>query len=425
MDLTIFPILQAELKDKLAAYNKYAVTRNISFPKALNKIHVAIGMRRSGKTWLLLQTINQKIQKHKIPLSRILYINLEDDRFIPCQEEKLRQILEGFYQYYPDNHHQVCYFFLDEIQNASGWANIIRRFFDTKNVKIYLSGSSAKLLSKEIASSLRGRSIATEVWPYDFTEYLSITPKTPLQLRSQAWIDTNMYNLKQYLHTGGFPEVFQIPEINRRQLLQDYVEIVVARDLIDRYQITNISLVKYLIAFLLKNTGGCFSVNKLANDIRSQGLAGSRNTIYEYISHIEDAYLAFPTPLFSESIRKIHSNPRKCYSIDGGLVRAFSLSTTNNYGHLFENMIFLYLKRLKHKVFYYLTKERYEVDFLTEDPFGKLKLYQVVWDDSDPKTLAREQRALNKAQEELQIEGIIITPKSFLEKILLPNHLRS
>src|SRR3990167_4557589 len=237
MDLTIFPILQAELKDKLAAYNKYAVTRNISFPKALNKIHVAIGMRRSGKTWLLLQTINQKIQKHKIPLSRILYINLEDDRFIPCQEEKLRQILEGFYQYYPDNHHQVCYFFLDEIQNASGWANIIRRFFDTKNVKIYLSGSSAKLLSKEIASSLRGRSIATEVWPFSFHEYLRAQnvseAKPPFGKKT---LHQFYQHFNHYFSTGGFPAVQHLQETEQRTVLRSYVDSVVFRDIIERYR---------------------------------------------------------------------------------------------------------------------------------------------------------------------------------------------
>ena len=119
-------------------------------------------------------------------------------------------------------------------------------------------------------------------------------------------------------------------------------------------------------------------------------------------------------PLYSESLRKTHSNPRKVYAIDSGLVRAMSFSSHENYGHLFENLVFLDLKRKGHKVFYYLTRERYEVDFFTEDPLGNRKLYQVVWDDTDVATAERERRALEAAKAELNVEGEIITPMRYL-----------
>lgn len=419
MNVDILNTFTAELQDKLrATAHKNNIVRNVSFPNITNKIHVAIGMRRTGKTWLLLQTINKIMHEKQVPLERFLYLNFEDDRLLPCSQEKLRSLLECFYQQNPDNHQHLCYFFLDEIQNAEEWSTVIRRFFDTKNVRIYLSGSSAKLLSKEIATSLRGRSIATEVWPYSFTEYLEVQPISSKKSYpySKEWYDHYMHALKQYLHIGGFPEIFETPEINRRQLLQDYVEVVIMRDLIERYQITNISLVKYLIGFLLKNTGCSFSINKLANDIKSQGITGSRNTLYDYLNYIEDAYLAFAVPIFSESIRKVHSNPRKIYTIDAGMVRAFSLSLQDNFGHLFENLVFLDFKRKNHKIYYYLTQERYEVDFLTEDPFGQRKLFQVVWDDTNPITMERERRALEAAKNELQLDGEIITPTIFLQK---------
>lgn len=420
MDFDILNTFRAELQDKLRSIaHKNSVVRSVSFPSISNKIHVAIGMRRTGKTWLLLQTIHNMMRDEQIPLARFLYLNFEDDRLFPCSQEKLRSLLEGFYQQHPENHQHQCYFFLDEIQNVEDWPVVIRRFFDTKKVKIYLSGSSAKLLSKEIATSLRGRSIATEVWPYDFAEYLTLKPirDETAYPYSSAWYDHHLHALTQYLHVGGFPEIFSVPEINRRQLLQDYVEVVIMRDLIERYQITNISLVKYLIYFLLKNTGCSFSINKLANDIKSQGIMGSRNTLYDYLSYVEDAYLAFAVPIFSESIRKVHSNPRKIYTIDAGMVRAFSLSLQNNFGHLFENLIFLEFKRKNHKIYYYLTQERYEVDFLTEDPFGQRKLFQVVWDDTNLVTMERERRALEIAKQELQLEGEIITPKTFLQHV--------
>ena len=172
-----------------------------------------------------------------------------------------------------------------------------------------------------------------------------------------------------------------------------------------------------MIKTLLKNTGCSFSVNKFANDLNTQGILGSRNIIYDYLSYIEDSYLVSTVALFSESVRKTNSNPRKIYAIDTGLVKAFSFSMSANWGHLFENVVFLDLKRSGHKIYYYLTKDKYEVDFLVEDPLGNKKLYQVVWNSEDDSTLQREIRALDAAKEELQLPGEIISPSTYLEQI--------
>lgn len=418
--LDVYDTLKMELEQKLTATQGY-VTRDFAFPEMINNILVAIGMRRTGKTTVLLQTIRKLMQTENIPLEQILYVNFEDDRLLPCSQKKLSQLLDGFYQKYPENHHRTCYFFLDEIQNTEDWALVMRRFFDTKKIKIYLSGSSAKLLSKEIATSLRGRSFASEVWPYSFREYLTL-PSIQASLKtanifsgSQAWYDHHFHYLKEYFYQGGFPELPSVPVINRVPLLQSYIELVLMRDIVERYKITNIPLIKYMIHFLLKNNGCSFSVTKFANDLKSQGFSVSRATLYDYLSYIEDAYLAFPVQLYSESLRKTNSNPRKIYAIDSGLVNAITFSINDNYGHLFENLIFLDLKRKRHQIFYYLTKERYEVDFFTKDPFGKLKLYQVVWDMSNSETYARETRALEAAKAELGVEGEIITPENYYE----------
>ena len=270
--MTTIPIRQHEKLANIQA----STPRTVVFPEVSNKIHVAMGMRRTGKTCLLLQTMQYLVHTQGLPLECCLYLNFEDDRLLPCSQEKLSALLEGFYRRYPDNHHRRCYLFLDEIQNVEDWPVVIRRFFDTKQVQIYLSGSSAKLLSKEIATSLRGRSIATEVWPYSFREYLDASSlNVQLYPGSQSWYDHHIQHLKSYLHTGGFPEISQTPAVYHRQLLQDYVEVVIMRDIIERHHITQIALIKYLIQFLLKHAGCSFSVNKLANDIKSQGLGGS------------------------------------------------------------------------------------------------------------------------------------------------------
>lgn len=388
------------------------ISRETNFPDLNNKILVAIGMRRVGKTQFLLQHI-QNLLKQNIPLSQILFINFEDDRLVPLTGKELGQLLDDFYTVYPENHDKVCYLFLDEIQSVDNWALVIRRFFDTKKVRLYLSGSSAKLLSKEIATSLRGRSFAIEIWPFSFMEYLISQKFAMPKLMSKKTSDQCLALLEQYLHTGGFPEVVTMEASYRQQILQDYVDVVVFRDIIERYQITNIVLIKYMIKTLLKNNASLCSIHKLFNDLKSQGLSTSKATLYQYLSYIEDAYLLFMIPLYSESLRKTQSNPRKIYAVDPGLANAYILSREKNLGHAFENLIYLDLRRHGHEIYYYLTQERYEVDFFTRDKLGNQYLFQVAWDVTDKETLARETRALEVASNELKINGKLITPKNY------------
>ncbi|MDF3055482.1 MAG: putative ATPase, partial [Gammaproteobacteria bacterium] len=465
------------------------VEREVALPNIPNKIIVAIGMRRTGKSHFLLQTIEQLLQQDQVALSRILYIDFEDDRLTPLTTQQLSELLDSFYTLYPENHDQLCYLFLDEIQNVENWQMVIRRYFDTKKVKIYLTGSSAKLLSKEIATSLRGRSIATEIWPFSFTEYLQAKGISLPKTYGQKNLDKLNSWLRRYIKEGGFPETIgifsqqiatiwaetldlssaaldqhffdsggdsssatkltrKIKELglnlsiddllqnptfnqfsnhinniysnteNRRYILQNYLNSVVLRDIVERYKVTNITLVRYIVKFLLKNVGCGFSANTLFNDVKSQGIAVSKTTIHDYLGHIEDAYLAFTVPLYSESLRKTHSNPRKIYAVDTGLVNACTFGFSENIGHQFENLIYLDLRRAKHEIYYYLTTTRKEVDFLTQDPHGKRHLFQVCWDMRNAETQERELSALHEAERELKIKGECITPATYFTSFL-------
>lgn len=392
-----------------------ATHRELLLPLVRHKIKVVIGMRRTGKTHFLLQTIKKIISKNPKMLTRILYLNFEDDRLLPLTASSLGVLLDQFYTIYPENHQQDCLFILDEIQNVPQWEMVIRRFFDTKKVDIYLTGSSAKLLSKEIATSLRGRSLATQMWPFSFNEYLSAKkiapPKKPFGKISR---DPLLKALRHYIKIGGFPEVINLNASDRNRVLQEYVDVVIFRDIIERYHISNITLVKYLIKTLITNSGSPFSVNKFFNDLKSQGMSVSKMTIHDYLSYIEDAYLAFAVPLYSESLRKVQSNPKKIYTIDTGLIYAYTNSSSENLGHLFENLVYIALRRRGYEIYYYLTAERYEIDFLVKDDKNELHLFQAVWDASDEKTMMRETRALKTAEKELNVKGKIITPDVFL-----------
>lgn len=478
--------LLEEFSDKINT-SAEGIIREAKFPAVSNKVMVAIGMRRTGKTYFLLQIIKKLLKDH-VTFSRILYINFEDNRLSSFTSDTLSELLDSFYSLYPENHDQLCYFFLDEIQNVENWQLVIRRYLDTKKIKIYLTGSSAKLLSKEIATSLRGRAITKEIWPFNFTEYMLAKQISFPKTLGKKNLDKLIFLLKDYINKGGFPEPLEcdlerelikiwskvlnkskigindeffslggtslhliqivqtiknslgmdlnintilnastisqlretigMSEGDRRAILQGYVDIVIFRDIVERYKITNITLIRYMIKFLLNNIGCSFSVHKFYNDLKSQGFAVAKTTVHDYLSYIEDAYLAFTVPLYSDSLRKIQVNPRKIYAVDSGLTKACTFGFSENFGHAFENLIYLELRRAGHQIYYYLTHTRKEVDFLTQGPTGERYLFQVCWDTKNVKTLTREIVALQEAEKELNIKGECITADSYFTSFL-------
>jgi len=388
--------------------------RNISIPDIPSKINVLTGMRRTGKTTILFQHISNLL-KNGVHRSRILFINFEDDRIgmNNLQPNVIADAVETWYSLDPSRHDELCYLFFDEIQNVNGWERTVRRLHDTKNIRLYITGSSAKLLSKEIATELRGRSISTEVWPLDFEEYPGF--ETFPSSMGKAASDRYLFSFSNYMKTGGFPETVGIDKSDAVRILQEYVEIVLFRDVMERWSLANLPLLRELFKRLLSMPGRLLSVNKLYNELKGLGFSIGKNTLYEYISHIEDAYLIFTVPLYSESIKQQTVNPRKVYAIDTGLLNSMNLFSNEDLGYLFENIVFLALRKKNYSVYYYLTRERYEVDFLAENSQGKKLLVQASLDISDAETLKRETRSLELAKERTGIPGIIVTPENYLE----------
>ena len=415
-DLALLQILLGEFRDKINSL-KDIVIREAKFPDAPNKIKVAIGMRRVGKTYFLYQHILNLLEKG-VDLTAILYLNFEDDRLAPVTAEKLASLVETFYTFYPENHDKRCYLFLDEIQCVDQWATVIRRLHDTKNAEIFLTGSSAKLLSKEIASSLRGRSLSVEIWPYSFSEYLKAKHESfDSDLYDKRTRDRLIRSFLSYLSDGGFPETVDYPADVKQQTLQEYLDVLIYRDVIERHQVKHPSIVKHLILSMIHSVGKPFAVNKFYNELKTRGFSLSKDILYDYVDHIEDAYLIFPTGIYERSIRKAQTRPKKMYAIDPGMVRALTLDHEGDLGRLFENVVFLDLKRLGYDVSYYVTSEGYEVDFLARGPRGVQKLVQVVWEMTESSTQERETRALKAGMAELKVEGQLITLESYLAAI--------
>lgn len=416
MQATLLQTLQEEFRSALALTEK-SVPRGYEFPEAKNIIKVAVGMRRSGKTYFLFQTI-RKLLSEGVDLSRVLYINFEDHRILPMDHKAMGQMIDAWYTLYPNHHDHCCYLFLDEVQNVEGWPVVLRRLLDTKNIQIYVTGSSAKLLSKEIASSLRGRSLPIEILPYSYREFLTShhreLPKVPLGKKT---LDHQRSYLLDYFQKGGFPGVQFMPPNEHLETLQNYVETVIFRDVVERHQIGNIALMKYFIGFLLKSVASPFSVSKFYNDIKSQGYKVGKDTLYSYLSYLEDAFLVFAVPIFTESLRHIQTTPKKIYAIDNGLVQANTFNLSENFGKLLENQVYLDLRRQGKKIFYYRTSDGYEVDFVTQDLHGNYELLQIVWEHEDQKTMDREIRALQQAEQEVGFKGRLIDWPTYLRDL--------
>jgi predicted AAA+ superfamily ATPase len=221
---------------------------------------------------------------------------------------------------------------------------------------------------------------------------------------------------QDYMLSGGFPEAVLFNSDVRQQTLQEYLNVAIYKDIVERHEVKSPHLVKYMIFSMIHNVGKPFAVNKFYNDVKSQGYKVGRDMLYEYADHIEDAYLAFSAPVYNRSVRKTHTSSKKFYAIDPGMIRAFTMEYEMDLGRLFENIIYLELRRLGYKVSSYLTADRYEVDFLIQNSRGQKKLFQVAWDVHNSATLEREERALKAAMKELKVEGEIITLDSYLQK---------
>ncbi|MFC1558992.1 ATP-binding protein [Gemmatimonadota bacterium] len=388
--------------------------RDIDIPIIPGKADVVIGMRRSGKTYLLFQEL-QRLMSAGVQKQNLLYINLEDDRLDSHTPGLLDAVLETFFRNNPEVRSQESHLFLDEIQVVPDWERFIRRVLDTENAHIYLTGSSAKMLVTEVSTVLRGRGISVEVLPFSFSESaihagIDVSSHLPpgAQLRSKLEA-----HCLQYLEQGGFPEVQNIDERNRIRILQDYVELVVMRDIIERHGIENIAAAKVFSHTLLQMVGRLFSVNKTYNNLKSRGVKVGKDTLHLLLDYLSDAYLLFTVPIFRKSPQARAVNPRKVYAVDPGLVRAMSHVSTVDLGARLENAVYLELRRrygdrADGEISYHKTASNREIDFVVgnQTDGSVQKVVQVCSSLKESETREREIEALMEGMPELDVSEV-------------------
>lgn len=386
--------------------------RDKQFAEVEGKADVVIGMRRSGKTWFCYQKIIE-LMASGIKKEAILYLNFEDDRLLAFKVSNFQEILDVYFAKYPEHRKARCYFFFDEIQRIDSWEIFIRRLLDTENIQVFITGSSSKLLSSEIATSLRGRSLTTEIFPFSFMEYLKfheLFPDRPKTFGANT-VSQLRKAVKDYLERGGFPEIQKLDRDLRIEVLQGYIDSVLLKDIIERHKVSNIQVLKYLVRHIMNSSGGQFSVNKFFNTMKSISIRCTKNSLYEYLDHLTDAFLFYKVPIHSRSERSRLINPPKIYTIDTGILNAMTFRNSYNYGQLLETMVFMHLRRRGYDVEYVHTKDGREADFLARHGIsGETQLIQACWEMSDKKTFERELQGLTSAMDEHSFStGTIVT----------------
>ena len=387
---------------------------NLNTP--LKRAITIMGPRRSGKTYYFYSIINELLNKG-IAKTRILYVNLENPKLVNMSIADLSTLLETFHEIYPKNLNKKTWLFFDEIQNIPNWEIFIREIIDNKNSNIFLTGSSSKLLSKEIATSLRGRTLTYSMFPLSFKEFLKLkkiqinkTNRTSTLYLSQEQKSKIINSFNKYLSFGGYPEAI-INSSEKEKIQNEIIEVTIHQDLIERYKIRNTKVVKIMFNTLIESKE--FSIHKFYNFLKSLNIKISKNSLYNYLEYFNDAFIFFPLRKFDWSLKNIEQSIPKIYSVDNGLIENI---IGDNRGKKFENLVFLSLLQQGHKLnknLFYYSWPGGEVDFIVKEKKKIIQLIQACFDINSQDTKEREIKAIVRASDELKCNNLIILTNDY------------
>lgn len=385
--------------------------RDIELDRYLNKprkIIMISGFRRTGKTYLVFNFIKDLLKAYD--KEEVIYLNFEDER-IPPKTEFLTSLMPAIKETFSK---KTKILFLDELQAIEGWSKWLRRIYDTEDLFIFVTGSSSKLSTREIPTELRGRYLNIEIFPISFKEFLKFKN---IEINEKD-IEYNpdkraviLRALNEYVKFGGLPETTPADDEEKKEILQNYYKTVVNRDVIERFNVKNEEGIKSLLRLLLNSTS--YSVNKLYNTMKSLGMKIGKTALLNYISYIETSYFLHSVMLFSKKIKDQLQYPRKNYFIDNGFITSLSLKFSDNKSRLYENLVFIMLKRrisndFNREIYYWKSQKNEEVDFVIKNSIKTEQLIQVCYDIKDHDTKKRELRALVKASDELKCKNLLV-----------------
>ncbi|MCQ2310669.1 MAG: ATP-binding protein [Paludibacteraceae bacterium] len=382
-------LLKSVLKDQKNDVLNYQIMVRPTYQVNDDMNYVLVGVRRTGKSYVLYQHI-RKLTEQQVSWSEILYLDFEDNRFDTFHSEDFNKLLECHIEMYGQEPH---YIFLDEVQNIPSWEKFVRRLADTKH-RVFVTGSNAQMLSSDFLTTLGGRYIEKDVYPYDFREYISAKGMTYNALTQYDTKESSLvrkaYN--DYLHEGGLPETISL-DVKRPYLNSTFQKIYLS-DIASRNNISNIPALRLMIKKLAESVRQPISYNRLTNILSTLGEKMSTTTIVSYVSHTEDAWLVLRLRNIAVALSEKESIC-KYYFVDNGILNLFLL---NGETALLENMVALQLFRLfghdkDNDTVYFYNSNGYEVDFYIPEVQWAI---QVCYSLKDIDTRAREIAALSK-----------------------------
>ena len=370
------------------------VLRSIPLEKQMPYIYV--GVRRCGKSFLLYQRMHQLVSEGK-NWDQFLYVNFEDERLIGFEASDFNNLLEAHHAL----HQQKPILFLDEVQNISGWERFARRMADEKHL-VYLTGSNAAMLSREMASSLGGRYLVEMVYPYSFREFLSargIVPDDKMLLSTKGMAELkNLFS--EYFYYGGFPELTQITL--KRDYLNSIYNKIYLGDIVLRYGVSNHLALEILMKKLAETVRHSISFSRLTNIIKAAGVGVGTSTVIQYLDYLIESQLIFSVENYASALAEKATTP-KYYFIDNGLLNLFLIDSD---AALLENLVAISLVKMygrERAVYYY--EKNIEVDFYI--PQDALAI-QVAYSLKNDVTRDREVNALLKLSRHLKCDRMVI-----------------
>ena len=409
MGIKMIELLKEIILDFQSESLDTGIQRHLKYELVHGKAFVCIGVRRCGKSTLLYQIIDD-LKRTGVTNDNILYINFFDDRLMDVKHGNLSFITEAYYSIYPEKKGtETVYCFFDEVQEADNWEPFVDRILRTEKCEVFISGSSAKMLSKELATQMRGRSIAWELFPFSFKEfadynkadYKNLTTKNRLILKKC---------FDEYCKIGGFPEVRNVSDKIRLMIHQEYYKTILHRDVIERFDAIHPQAVVQAGYRLINSVGSLYSINRMTSYLKSMGHKISKGFVAACIDWFEDVYFLFSVKIFSQSVAIQNVNAKKVYCIDHAMINSVTSGISANSGHLLENIIFLHLRRMTESLYYYRTSKGKEIDFVWLDSKKKQHLVQVCLTLADPMTEKREMTSLIQAMDELSLtEATMVT----------------
>ncbi|MEA3378935.1 MAG: ATP-binding protein [Nanoarchaeota archaeon] len=372
----------------------------------INKIIVITGFRRAGKTYILYNLIRKLFEEKN--RDNVIFLNFEDER-IPLKTEFLTNLFPTIKQ----TSKKPQLLFLDELHTMPNWSKWLRRIYDTENIRIFVTGSSSKMSGEEIPTELRGRFLEIKVMPLGFKEFLRFK-NINLNLKDIDYSENEkakMFRaLNEYIKFGGMPEIVLADESKKLEIIHSYYNTVVRKDIIERFDIRNEESLKALLRLLLNST--LYSISKMYDTLKSLNFEVGKGTIQNYLQYIENSYFMYSLPIFSRRVKDQLQYPRKIYFIDNAFLSFISTKFSTNLGRLYENLVFLELKRRQasnlSELYYWRSQAKEEVDFIVKQGTKVKQLIQVCYDISDYDTKKRELKALAKASDELKCNNLLV-----------------